>query len=124
MAERQHLEVTLDDDRAALSLRVLSAGRLLFEARLEAPELDELIRALANGRARLAEEVAPELDEGARITDAVVDPAYLLGANRAKDRALLAFRHPGFGWLGFQLRRPAAEALVRRLDGWLRGEGS
>lgn len=120
MVERQHLQLALDDDRTALALRVLSADRELFSVRLEAPELDELIRALSRGRAQLGEEVAPELDEGARIADTVIDPSYLIGKNSRKDRALLAFRHPGFGWLGFQLRRSVVEPMVRQLDEWLR----
>lgn len=114
-----HLDLALEDDRAALQLRLSSGEVELFSARLEAPELDDLIHALALGRAQLADEVAPELDEGARITDTAVDPAYLVGKNAAKGQALIAFRHPGLGWLGFQLRRSVVEAMVGGLRRWL-----
>ena len=123
MAERQYLDLALDDDRTALTLRIVSGSRELSSLRLEAPELDGLIRALSRGRAQLAEQVAPELDGGARIADTVVDPSYILGKNSKKDRALLAFRHAGFGWLGFQLRRSVVEAMVQQLDAWLHEGG-
>ena len=119
MARKFHLEVAVEDDLGALALRILADGEEVFGTRLEAPELDDLIRALGDGRAQLADQVAPELDEGARITDTVVDPAYLVAKNSDRGRALLAFRHPGLGWLGFQLRRPVVEAMVHRLGRWL-----
>ena len=119
MAERHYLDLAVDDDRAALTLRIVSGTRELSSLRLEAPELDGLIRALGRGRAQLVEQVSPELDGGARIADTVVDPSYILGTNSKKDRALLAFRHAGFGWLGFQVRRSVVEAMVQQLDAWL-----
>lgn len=115
MPPRYHLDLTLEDDREAVQLRIVTEDRELFSARLEAPELDELIRALGQGRAQLADEVAPELDEGARIADTVIDPAYLVGRNSQEGRALIALRHPGYGWIGFQLHRPVAAAVAREL---------
>ncbi|PAX06537.1 hypothetical protein [Sphingomonas lenta] len=119
MREAAQVELSVEEDGAAVWLRVLGGEGELFGARLEGPELDDLIRALADGRARLADAVAPELDEGARITDVTVDPAYLVGKNSDKGQALVAFRHPGLGWLGFQLRRDVVAAMVDRLGSWL-----
>jgi hypothetical protein len=121
MTASHQLEVSVESDGSAAGLRVIADEGSLFRIRLEAPELDDLIRALADARTRLEEEVAPELDEGARITNVVVDPAYLVGKNSAKGQALVAFRHPGLGWLGFQLQREVTEAMVARLGAWLRG---
>lgn len=120
MAQKFQLEVGIDDVQTAMTLRILADGGEVFSTRLEAPELDDLIRALSDGRAQLTDEVSPQLDEGARITNIVVDPSYLVGKNSAQGKALLAFRHPGLGWLGFQFRRTVVEAMVRQLDDWLR----
>jgi hypothetical protein len=113
------LSLAMDPDRSAIRLTINGDDQALFTARLEAPELDELIHALAKGRAHLAEEVAPTLDEGARLTDVEADPGYLVGKNRERDEALIALRHPGFGWLGFRLRRPVIEEMLDRLGRWL-----
>jgi hypothetical protein len=121
MSKPHRLELAVEDARQAVRLSVSDDDRLLFSARLEGPELDELIRGLSQARAQLAEEVAPELDEGARLADVVVDPSYLIGKNSGTGEALLALRHPGYGWLGFRLRRPVVEQIVGRLGDWLGG---
>ncbi|WP_425229406.1 hypothetical protein [Sphingomonas sp.] len=114
------LSLTVEGDRNAVLLTIAGDDdRLLFGARLEAPELDELIHALAQGRAQLLDEVAPELDQGARLTDVEVDPGYLVGTSKVADEALIAFRHPGFGWLGFRLHRKVIGKFTERLDRWL-----
>ena len=119
MTSRHHLAIAVEDDRSAVRLTISRDEQPVFGARLEAPELDDLIRALSQGRRRLADAVAPELDDHARIADAVPDPAFLLGSNPRKREALLALRHPGFGWLGFQFRRSTVERVVQRLAQWL-----
>jgi hypothetical protein len=121
MSKPHRLELAVEDARQAVRLSVSDDDRLLFSARLEGPELDELIRGLSQAHAQLAEEVAPELDEGARLADVVVDPSYLIGKNSGTGEALLALRHPGYGWLGFRLRRPVVEQIVGRLGDWLGG---
>ena len=115
------LELAVEDTREAVRLQVADGDHLLFSARLEGPELDELIRGLSQARAQLADQVAPELDEGARLADVVSDPSYLIGKNSGTVEALLALRHPGYGWLGFRLRRPVVEQIVVRLGDWLGG---
>lgn len=103
-------------------LRIAGSDGEDFSARLEAPELDELIRGLSDARAQLDDEVSPELDEGARLTNTVVDPTYVVARNRSKGLALLAFRHPGLGWLGFQLRQSVVEAMLEGLHRCVRGK--
>lgn len=121
MNKPHRLELAVEDAREAVRLSVSDHDRLLFSARLEGPELDELIRGLSQARAQLADQVAPELDEGARLADVVVDPSYLIGKNSGTNEALLALRHPGYGWLGFRLRRTVVEQVVDRLGAWLGG---
>ena len=117
---RHHLEIEVEDDRGAVRLTISRDDQPVFGARLEGPELDELIRGLGQGRRQLADPVAPARDEPARLTAAVVEPGYLVGTNSRKREALLALRHPGFGWLGFQLRRSVVEQMVERPSEWLR----
>ena len=114
-----HLSLAVEPEREAVRIAITRDEATVFAARLEAPELDQLIHALAQGRAQLTEEVSPELDEGARLTDVEADPSFLIAKNNARGEAMMAFRHPGFGWLGFRLRRRAIEKMVERLERWL-----
>jgi hypothetical protein len=87
-------------------------GRALAHVALEAPELDSLVRLLADLRAGLGDPVPASLDAGARLV-ALVDPAWqarLPSSPDAPEGVTLALRHPGLGWLGFLL--PPREAAV------------
>lgn len=94
-------------------------GGALAHVVLETPELDTLIRALADLRAALGDPVPAALDPGARLT-VLIDPAWQAkppAPGTGQGGAILVLRHPGLGWQGFLLpRTEAAElgyALVR-----------
>ena len=88
-------------------------GRALAHVALQAPELDSLVRQLAELRSCLGEPVPRTLDPGARLV-ALVDPVWQakpLSSPDAPDGVVLALRHPGLGWLGFLLPWPEAAML-------------
>lgn len=92
-------------------------GRALAHVALEVPELDSLVRLLADLRAGLDDPVPASLDPGARLV-ALVDPlwqAKLPSSPDAPDGVTLALRHPGLGWLGFLLPPCEAAALGQSL---------
>ena len=95
-------------------------GRALAHVALETPELDSLVRSLADLRAAMGDPVPATLDPGARLT-VLVDPAWqtrLPAAGTGPEggaAAVLALRHPGLGWLGFLLPRAEAAALGHSL---------
>lgn len=77
------------------------------------PELDTLVRTLADLRALMSDPVPRTLDPGARLT-VLSDPAWQVkppAPGTGRDVAVLALRHPGLGWLGFLLPQLEAAAL-------------
>lgn len=96
---------------------VQSALELAFElsgdkassshVRLRASDIDALIARLAHHRATMTPEIPrmmPDLKEVATATD----PIWVLHAPASTRDKLLFIRHPGLGWLMFQL--PPSEA--------------
>lgn len=102
-------------DRVVLEMREngIALGHILYEA----PELESLIRIIANQRAGLLDPVSPELDPGSRL-EVIPDPAW--ATRRPKDPGrerdvVLALRHPGLGWVSFLLPPHEAAALGQSL---------
>ena len=114
------LAFELNQGRTAANLRALNKWNEVASLQLKAPELDQLIRLLANLRAKMADPVAPDLDEESRLKDVVPEPPLRLSRESPDGRLLVALRHPGLGWLGFRLRRKAVEALIPQLKDWLK----
>lgn len=81
---------------------------------LEAPELQEFIGTLAAARATLADKHAIALDPGTRL-ETQVDPSWRINTLADGSKAL-AIRHPGFGWLAFQLPKHEASAIAKLLE--------
>jgi hypothetical protein len=103
------------DDRQSAVLQMHEDGKPLAHMILDAASLEGLIRDLARVRARLAEEVTPELDPGARI-DIEASPAWKIPrTHTGPPGVVLALRHPGVGWLGFLLDKERAQAIGKAL---------
>lgn len=88
-------------------------GEVLAHIVLETPELDILIRTLADLRTALSDPVPASLDPGARLV-ALANPAWQVkppAPGTGQDGAVLALRHSGLGWLGFLLSRAEAATL-------------
>jgi hypothetical protein len=79
----------------------------LHKITLRTSEIDALITKLAHFRAAMTPEI-PRAAADPRDMTTVHDPLWILHApSTAKDKLLLV-RHPGFGWMMFQL--PLSEA--------------
>lgn len=79
------------------------------EVVLTARELDQQIAELAIVRARMLDAVPTEAPY---IDNVVRQPVYAIRTDRATSASLMSFRHPGYGWLHFELA--AKDALVMR----------
>lgn len=78
--------------------------------------LDQLIAALGQLRADSTPPVRQEDPKaGENIGEAIQDPRWFLGLGE-KSETLLAIRHPGFGWLTFQLPDESKNRLRRLLQ--------
>lgn len=95
------LGAVLADDREAVTL-ILEGDQVpgVF-LKQDAAELSGTIERLAMVRANMAPEVVRELDPGSRVLP-VADPIWR-GTMAPDGAATLAFRHPGYGWVVFQL---------------------
>jgi hypothetical protein len=122
MTRLYHMELTVADDRTAVELQISADDVEIFTTRLEAPELDDFISALAGwafataGRGRAATGGACAHHQ--RRSSALLSDRQ----ERPEGRGAARLRHPGLGWLGFQLRRSVVEAMVRQLRRWLEGD--
>ncbi|MDB5821678.1 MAG: hypothetical protein JWR21_382 [Herminiimonas sp.] len=72
-------------------------------------ELERQIAELASIRARMLDSVP---SEAPYIENVVQQPIYALRTDRVTCASLLSLRHPGFGWIHFELA--AKDALVMR----------
>jgi hypothetical protein len=77
------------------------------KVKLEAADIDALIAKLAHYRSTMAPEVPRQLANSNTVVG-VRDPIWMLHAPPGSTDRLLIVRHPGLGWMMFQL--PAAEA--------------
>lgn len=112
----------MQSDNARLSL--LSTIELAFELsadgaplgkiNLRAADIDLLIARLAQFRATMAPEVPRTLAEFKDIA-AALNPSWILHSPAATNDKLLLIRHPGLGWLMFQLPRSEAAKLAHGL---------
>lgn len=79
-----------------------------------AGELSDLIHMLVSARMVMADAVPAGLDPGARVPT-VGNPAWRTTRNPTTNAVLLALRHPGHGWTGFEFPEPEARALLEWL---------
>jgi hypothetical protein len=103
--------VSVDDIRDHVAINVDQDGKMLCQLLMDAPAVADFISELANQRAALKEQVAPMLDPGSRI-DALIEPSFRIEGELWNGRRILAFRHPGFGWLGFALDQKHADEIA------------
>jgi hypothetical protein len=81
---------------------------------MDADALDRLIAHLAKQREKLAQKVPVTLEDGERIRGQR-EPEWMCVFAKETDDQVLAVRHSGFGWLGFQLSVKTARAMATAL---------
>lgn len=81
------------------------------EVTLSAAELSRQIDALATLRAQMLDTVPTEIPA---IVEVVPRPAYAIRTDRVTRDSLLSLRHPGLGWLHFELG-PEDALTMRRM---------
>jgi hypothetical protein len=89
-----------------LSLDLPPGSAATHSIKLDAADIDALIAKLAHHRSAMTPEVSRE-GPNAELPK-VVDPLWILHAPAGTSDKLLLIRHPGLGWMMFQL--PAMEA--------------
>lgn len=113
MAPSIKLCTTLSSDRTAINLTVNIDDRESSFLRLDALEVEQFIDCLASLRSKLADAVPVRLEPYPRL-NAIVNPPW--AAMRVDERStkgrLLAFRHPGLGWVSFIFTTQEAAKLA------------
>lgn len=109
MSAADSLNITPSLDRRSVRL-TFTAFDEAVELDLSAEELDAVIRGLATARAALSPPV-PMSHSKAPMHPAVVIQA-VVPAQRIADKRLILLRHPGFGWMSFELTGNAGADLA------------
>jgi hypothetical protein len=105
--------VALSDDRQTVRIETAVDGELTSSGASEACEISGLINLLMANRAKMADEVARDLDPGSIIPE-ITDPIWK-SQRQADGSVAIAVRHPGFGWLSLLLPKASAEHLSRSI---------
>ncbi len=108
------IEARLDDARLHLTVEIFSEQTPLASVRLEPVDVAALIELLASLRAQMTDAVPIELDPGT-MTDALLDPPWVVQNHAARRSKLLGLRHPGLGWLSFLIRDEDAARMAALL---------
>jgi|KBSMisStaDraftv2_1062788.scaffolds.fasta_scaffold819382_1 hypothetical protein len=82
---------------------------------LNVAEIDELIARLSQYRAAMAPEVPREVPERVAAGKTVQDPMWIVHKPAGGTHRLLIVRHPGLGWMLFQLPLTEADKLGQAL---------
>lgn len=109
---RMTLSAVLAEDRSRAALSLSGEDVPGAHVELGATEVSETVERLAAIRAGMLPEVDRELKPGQRLP-AVADPIWRAVVDSG--RIMLAVRHPGFGWLAFELPPGSAGGLGRFL---------
>ena len=103
---RAHLNETRDE----AVLHIYEGERSIAFIQMPAAELQSLLQKLARLRAEMREPVERSAEE-ARSMATASDPSWSIGFMEGDGSSVLAMRHPGFGWLAFNLQRDRAAML-------------
>lgn len=113
----------LSDDRKYLDVRfpVTVAGwTVTAPVRLDSQSIDRLLAGVGHCRARMADQHPLELSDGVPAMF-VPDPYWHVSRSSLTGDPCISFRHPGFGWLKFELSTHAASRLTRCLLALVKG---
>jgi glycine/D-amino acid oxidase-like deaminating enzyme len=100
--------------RSKLTIELCQGDKCVGRSEMDADGLDRLISHLAKEREKLAKKVPMTLEDGERIRGQR-EPEWMCVFARETDDQVLALRHSGFAWLGFQLSVNTARAMATAL---------
>src|SRR4051812_23785248 len=109
------LHAELNEARNEAALHIVENERSLAYIEMPTAELQDFLQKLAGLRASMSEPVERSADE-VRTMATTRDPSWSVGFMEAEGEAVLALRHPGFGWLAFHLPRARAAMLAEALQ--------
>ena len=101
-------------DAQVARLIIEQAGVPVTDVQLDAAALDQAIIALGNTRAALSERV-PDTREPSNKIKALTNYRWRGLNQKAFGRRILAWHHPGFGWIAFAMSDEDARALAKWL---------
>jgi hypothetical protein len=104
----------LTDEGQTVTLEMHIDGVPKAHIVFDAAGLSDNIHMLAAARATMTEPVTPELEVGMRL-EAMGDPAWKTEGRHDFGGAMLALRHPGYGWVSFLLPPHEAQAMGKSL---------
>lgn len=114
MATKAEFRFTLAKDSNSVKLETVIDGKVVGWGTFDdASQLDQFIQGAGAMRAALSEPVPAKLDPNPRL-HVTTDPSWWV-FDPTGEYQLLALRHPGFGWLGFDLPQPWADAIAEHL---------
>jgi hypothetical protein len=99
----------LADDRSVAAIQTLVDDGVVASTALAPDDLARFVQMLAALRAQLAQQV-PAKPEA--LPPAVKDPALQLQRSPETGELTINIRHPGYGWLSFQLTAQSTQALA------------
>jgi glycine/D-amino acid oxidase-like deaminating enzyme len=100
--------------RSKLVIGLWQGEECVGRSEMDADGLDRFIAHLAQQREKLAKRVPITLEDGERIRGQR-EPEWMCVFAKETDDQVLALRHSGFGWLGFQLSVKTARAMATAL---------
>ena len=104
----------VEPDRNQIRIEWWQGERCVGRFVLGADEVDGLINHLALHREKMAKKIPLVLTEGQKIKGQV-EPEWTCVFAKETQNQVLAMRHAGFGWIGFQLSANRARALAAAL---------
>ena len=110
-------KVRLTEDRRYLrtTIPVNFAGwTVAAPVRLDSRSADALLAGIGRQRAQMAEQHPLQLTTSV-TANAVPDPYWMVSRSSLTEGVCLSVRHPGFGWLQFELTTHEATRLARNL---------
>lgn len=97
------------------SLQLFEGDRLVAHLRLTAEDMEGLITLFASARSKMSRAVPDILAEGMQLRLVQVEPEFACAFAAETSQRVLAVRHDGLGWLGFQFSKERRAALAKVL---------
>lgn len=109
------IRVHIDEPaRSKLAIELWQGDECVGRSEMDADGVDRFIAHLAQQREKLDKKIPMVLEDGERI-GGQREPEWMCVFAKETDDQVLALRHAGFGWLGFQLSVKTARAMATAL---------